>query len=140
MIQQHIVAIGVPAIIIDKEQRILLVKRSGRSHSGMWGIPTETLQPGETVIQALKRGMKEELGVDISIIRFTGYFYDTPGRDVRYQTAIDLPHICKVLHGEPTPQEECMNVRWFSRQELSRVVFPYDQRKMLQDARLVDID
>jgi 8-oxo-dGTP diphosphatase len=134
---QSIIAVGVPAIIIDGNKRVLLVKRSGRSYGGTWGLPSETVQPGERLEEAVIRGMQEELGVKIKVIRFSGNYYDEHGRDPRYATAIDMPHVCKIIEGDPRPIEECSEVRWFSTKELSLMNLLYDQKKMLIEAGII---
>ena len=126
-----IVAVGVPAIIIDNDRGVLLVKRSGGSHKETWGIPSETVQPGERLEEAVIRGMQEELGIKIEVVGFTGNYYDEHGRDSRYATAIDMPHICKIIKGDPMPREECSEARWFSIEELLSMDLPYDQKNML---------
>jgi len=84
--------IGVDNIIVDDEGRILLVKRSEniRSYPGMWGLVSGYIEWGETVEDALKREAKEEIGVEIEIVRFTGRYYDKKGRHPT-KTIICLP-------------------------------------------------
>ena len=134
---QQVVKVGVPAIILDEEGRVLLHRRAGKSFDGFWAIPTETVDPGETPCEAAVRGMREELGVGIEVERFTGHYYSSEGRDPRYATAIDLPHVCRLKEGEPKPLSEASEVAWFDRRELSKLNFPYDQRQMLSDAGLL---
>lgn len=136
-IPKNVVKVGAVGIIINENKKILLVKRFARSHEGYWALPAETLIPGETIQQTLIRGMREELGVEVEILKYTGFYYDSPGRDIRYKTAVDHPFICRIKKGKPTPKEESSQVKWFTFQELKKVVFPYDQKKMLNDAGII---
>jgi len=133
-----IVAVGVPIIILDSQGRILLVKRVGRTYQGFWGIPSETVQPGETLEEAVRRGAREELDIEVYDIRFTGHCYDAHGRDPRYATAIDHPHVCHIAGGIPIPKEEASEVQWFLLKEVALFELPYDQKQMLIDAELIE--
>jgi 8-oxo-dGTP diphosphatase len=57
------VAVGV---LIDREGRFLLTTRpEGKVFAGYWEFPGGKLESGETVAQALKRELHEELGITI---------------------------------------------------------------------------
>lgn len=57
----HIVAVG--GLINNSEGKILLVKHPRRG----WEFPGGQVKTGEDLISALKREVKEESGVDISV-------------------------------------------------------------------------
>jgi 8-oxo-dGTP diphosphatase len=57
------VAVGV---LIDPDGRFLLTSRpEGKVYAGYWEFPGGKLEPGETVEQALRRELHEELGITI---------------------------------------------------------------------------
>jgi 8-oxo-dGTP diphosphatase len=57
------VAVGV---LIDSEGRFLLTSRpAGKVFAGYWEFPGGKLEAGESVEQALKRELHEEIGIDI---------------------------------------------------------------------------
>ena len=57
------VAVGV---LIDAQQRFLLTSRpAGKVYAGYWEFPGGKLEHGETVEQALRRELHEELGITI---------------------------------------------------------------------------
>jgi 8-oxo-dGTP diphosphatase len=57
------VAVGV---LIDAEGRFLLTSRpEGKVYAGYWEFPGGKLEPAETVEQALRRELHEELGIHI---------------------------------------------------------------------------
>jgi 8-oxo-dGTP pyrophosphatase MutT (NUDIX family) len=57
------VAVGV---LIDADGRFLLTSRpEGKVYAGHWEFPGGKLEPGETVEQALRRELHEELGITI---------------------------------------------------------------------------
>ena len=53
--------------LIDADGRVLLARRpEGKKMAGLWEFPGGKLDPGETPEAALKRELKEELGIDVS--------------------------------------------------------------------------
>ena len=58
----------VAAAIIKSGNNVLLMRRApGHSLSGYWEYPGGKVEPNERVKQALKRELKEELGIDAKI-------------------------------------------------------------------------
>ena len=83
------VAVGV---LIDAEGRFLLTSRpEGKVYAGYWEFPGGKLEPGETVEQALRRELHEELGITIGAA--------TPWQVeiVDYPHALVRLHFCKVF-------------------------------------------
>ena len=57
------VAVGV---LIDADGRFLLTSRpDGKVYAGYWEFPGGKVEPGEAILDALKREFVEELGVEI---------------------------------------------------------------------------
>jgi mutator protein MutT len=59
--------VGVGAVIIDDQGRVLLVKRRYEPLAGRWSIPGGTLELGETLEAGIAREMREETGLDIAV-------------------------------------------------------------------------
>ena len=83
------VAVGV---LIDPEGRFLLTSRpEGKVYAGHWEFPGGKLEPGETVEQALRRELHEELGITIGPAQaWKVEIVDYPHARVRL-------HFCKVF-------------------------------------------
>ena len=72
----------VVAIILDPEQdRILLCRRGIEPYKDCWDLPGGFLRNGEDPVDGVKREVKEELGVEIEIIRLFDILVDTYGRE-----------------------------------------------------------
>ena len=53
--------------LVDSDGRVLLARRpEGKKMAGLWEFPGGKMDPGETPEAALKRELKEELGIDVS--------------------------------------------------------------------------
>ena len=83
------VAVGV---LIDAEGRFLLTSRpEGKVYAGYWEFPGGKLEAGETVEQALRRELHEELGITIGPAQpWKVEMMDYPHARVRL-------HFCKVF-------------------------------------------
>ncbi len=83
------VAVGV---LIDAQGRFLLTSRpDGKVYAGYWEFPGGKFEPGETVEQALRRELHEELGITIGAIE--PWHVEL----VDYPHALVRLHFCKVF-------------------------------------------
>ncbi len=83
------VAVGV---LVDADGRFLLTSRpDGKVYAGHWEFPGGKLEPGETVEQALRRELHEELGITI------GAAQPWKVELVDYPHALVRLHFCKVF-------------------------------------------
>ena len=83
------VAVGV---LIDGEGRFLMTSRpTGKVYADPWEFPGGKLESGETVAQALRRELNEELGIDI------GQAHPWQVEMVDYPHALVRLHFCKVF-------------------------------------------
>lgn len=57
----------VAAVLEDAEGRVLLAQRPpGKQHAGLWEFPGGKIEPGESAVDALRRELREELGVEVA--------------------------------------------------------------------------
>jgi 8-oxo-dGTP diphosphatase len=83
------VAVGV---VIGPDGRFLLTSRpEGKVYAGYWEFPGGKLEVGETVADALRRELREEIGLEIGAVH--------PWREkmVDYPHALVRLHFCKVF-------------------------------------------
>ncbi|MDE0020180.1 MAG: NUDIX hydrolase [Candidatus Poribacteria bacterium] len=111
---RHIVAVF--ALILDPEGRFLLVKHPRRG----WGFPGGKVEEGENLIEALKREIKEETGVEAEVGQLAGV-YSKPKPPAR----VFFNFFAKYASGELRTSDESLETRWFDREEaLSQVANP----------------
>jgi 8-oxo-dGTP diphosphatase len=78
-------------VLIDGDGRFLMTSRpAGKVYADHWEFPGGKLEAGETVAQALRRELNEELGIDI------GQAHPWQVEMVDYPHALVRLHFCKV--------------------------------------------
>ena len=104
----------VVAGVIVKEGRILLARRpKGKKRAGLWEFPGGKLEPQEGPEEALKRELREELGVEVSVLkRLAEVDFDYPEVPIRL-----MGYFCRLEEGEPRPLEG-QGLGWFSPEEV----------------------
>ena len=118
--------VPVVAAVIELEGRFLITRRLDGTHlAGLWEFPGGKILPGEKPEDALRRELKEELGVEAAVrdlIQTVDWTY--PEKSVR------LLFFRCVLAGEPAPLEG-QEMRWVAGPDLPSYTFPD------ADARLI---
>lgn len=77
-------------ILLDSEGRYLLGQRpEGKPYAGYWEVPGGKIELGESIFDALRRELQEELGIDIeSSEELTVLEHDYPHAYVRLHVSI----------------------------------------------------
>jgi 8-oxo-dGTP diphosphatase len=119
--------VEVVAAVVERAGRYLITRRLAGTHlAGLWEFPGGKIRLGEMPEDALKRELREELGVESEVealIETVDWAY--PEKQVRI-----FFHRC-TIRGEPCPQEG-QEMLWIEAGELRAYRFP------AADARLVD--
>ena len=113
--------VGVGAVII-KEGKILLVKRANEPNKGRWSVPGGLVRKGESLVDALKREIREELNVDIDVGDVAcvtdEIFYDDKGGVAYHYVVIDF---FAEIRGNPKPGSDAADVKWVSLKEIDKI-------------------
>lgn len=117
------IGVGVGAAIIDKQGRILIAKRGkkAKNERGKWEIPGGSVEFGETFENAIRREIKEELGIEIKIIELLGIFdHIIPEENQHW---VSPTFICKIVKGKPKilEPEKCDEIGWFNLKEVKKI-------------------
>lgn len=85
-------------LVLRPDGELLLAERPGdKPWSGWWELPGGKIEPGETVLQALARELKEELDIDVTeSSRWVTHVHEYPKTIVRLS-------FCKVTGWQGTP-------------------------------------
>ncbi len=107
--------IGCDAFIFDEKKRLLLMKRTDncQNRSGYWITPGGGIELNEKNQDALKREVKEELGITIGIEKLIGVFDDIIPEENQHW--ISIQYLCKIISGEVQNVElpKCEKIDWF---------------------------
>lgn len=104
--------IVVAAIIQDEHGNFLCAKRGDwKSLPGKWEFPGGKANAGEELAQALAREMKEELSVDIKVVR--EFDRSTTG-DIEL-----VCFVCDLVSEKPTTSTDHIELRWVSEKDLA---------------------
>jgi len=90
--------------------RMLIVER--KEAPGKWALPGGKVEPGETLLQALTREVKEETGVVVEVA--DEFFRGTSSRSGRPVIAFNVTR----WSGTPETREQGVNVRWGTLEDL----------------------
>ena len=118
--------VDVVAAVVERGGSYLITRRLEGTHlAGLWEFPGGKISPGEKPEEALRRELKEELGVEAAVgelIETVDWTY--PEKSVR------LLFFRCVLEGQPQPLEG-QEMRWVTAANLASYNFPD------ADARLI---
>jgi ADP-ribose pyrophosphatase YjhB (NUDIX family) len=101
--------VGVRAVVIDRENRVLLIKHS---YVRGWHLPGGGVEPGETLIAALARELREEGAVEmLGPPTLHGFFYN-PNDSRRDHVALFVVRAFR--QGTPRRNYEIINHGFFA--------------------------
>ena len=117
------IGVGVGALIFNEQNQLLMCLRGpqARNERGKWEIPGGKVEFGETLIQALQREIKEEIGVEIEVLELL-HVADHLILDEQ-EHWISPTYICRITAGTPKviEPEKCDRLGWFSLQEAQQL-------------------
>ncbi len=125
-----LIAVGA---VIFKQNKVLLVKRKNPPAQGMWAIPGGKVRWGETLKQALRREIKEELNIDIEPGRLIKVIEFVPEQENDRFHYIILDFLAAITGGEPKAGDDALAVKWFDRKELENNPVTESTRTLLKD-------
>ena len=118
--------ISVGAVVIDAQGRVLLLKHVFRMGSG-WGIPGGFMEKREQPDEALRRELREEVGLELDQLEIVIV------RMVEKARHLEIIFRCR-SRGQATPRSnEIKNASWFALDALPREL-DRDQRNLIDRA------
>ena len=120
-------AAAVAGVIVDQRGRMVVLVRGKEPGRGKWDLPGGFADPGETVEEALRREVREEIGLEVTALRYLGSWpniYEYMG--VRYRT-LDMGFVCEVtgVSGAKPMEDEIAEVLFLDPQEIDLARFAF---------------
>ena len=115
--------VGVGAVVLH-EGRVLLVRRGRAPALGLWSVPGGLVELGETTVDAARREVEEETGLDVRIAGLVGVLdrvtRDADGR-VRYHWVLVDYLAYPQSNDSITAGSDAAEVRWVTIDEVDRL-------------------
>ena len=121
------------AIIPFAQDKILLVKRGTVPFKGYWALPGGRMDPDENIEQTIIREVKEETGLDVTLVRKIGEYIEKGVKDDVEYEYYPTCFLVKAIGGEVKRQEsEIQEIQLFS---LKGLPYPlaFEHEKMIMD-------
>ncbi len=119
--------IPVVAAVIRRKNKALLGRRPDhKRHGGLWEFPGGKVEDGESLADALKREVLEELGV---AVRVGGLYFEQEHLYADRRVHLHFFE-CRITDGNPVPNS-ASQMTWVDPSELDRFAFPAANRLLL---------
>src|SRR5665647_1672302 len=121
------------ALVPYPDNKILLIKRNTIPFKGYWALPGGRMDPDETIEQTIVREVKEETGLDVTIVRKMGEYVEKGVKDEVEYEYYPTCFLVKPEGGEIKKQDsEIQEINLFNLSELPNpLAFEHDQ--MIKD-------
>jgi ADP-ribose pyrophosphatase YjhB (NUDIX family) len=120
-----IILVGAAVLVLDEQDRLLMMKRSD---IGCWGIPGGGMELGEVAEGAAKREALEETNLEIGEMRLFGVFsgpdlyFRYPGGDEVYN--VSIVYMSRDWRGEIQLNREHTEWNWFAANDIPEDISP----------------
>jgi ADP-ribose pyrophosphatase YjhB (NUDIX family) len=117
------------AVLVQKDGRVLLVRRANEPHRGLWTLPAGFVNGGEDPAKAAARECLEETGLVVEVTRvldvIAGLEHDR-GADFL------IVYEAQVLSGEMNPADDADAAEWFPYDDLPPLAFKATQKVLIK--------
>ncbi|MEW5805636.1 MAG: NUDIX hydrolase [Patescibacteria group bacterium] len=120
MSQRLPVSVSAAVFIEDDKGRLLLVQQAAPEKGNKWGPPAGGMEAFEDPLQAAKREIREEIGVEIELINLIGIYVVERGEE---SLGIGFVFRGRIVNGTITPRpDEIKDYRFFDKEELDELI------------------
>lgn len=109
---------------VFRDGRLLVVRRARAPANGLYTLPGGRVEMGETLIEAVRREVREETALEIEVIALAGYReIILKGERAKDDSVVSghfviLPFAARWVSGEVALNEELDDARWIVPEEL----------------------
>lgn len=126
--------VRVVAAILSRNGKVLIGRRPDHGLlGGLWEFPGGKVERGESAEEALRRELKEELGVDVEV----GPAIAEVDHGYTHFSVTLSGHVCRLMGGNPKPRVHSA-LRWVEWSKVNRFAMPEANRKLLIAAGILN--
>jgi ADP-ribose pyrophosphatase YjhB (NUDIX family) len=108
------------AVLVERDGRVLLVRRSNEPYRGLWTLPAGFVDAGEDPAQAAERECLEETGLSVRVKRVLDVI---AGQEHERGADFIIVYEAEVLGGTLSPNDDADLVEWFEYSSLPPLAF-----------------
>lgn len=113
------------AVLIEKENRVLLVRRVNQPHRGLWTLPAGFVNGGEDPAQAAMRECLEETNL---VVKIKNVYDVIAGREHERGADFVIVYSAEIVSGDMHPADDADAVEWFDKNNLPELAFKATQK------------
>lgn len=117
--------------LLEKDGKVMLVRRAVEPFKGYWDIPGGFLENGEHPEDGMIRELLEETSLTVEPTEMLGIFMDVYGEGGDH--TLNIFYIARLISGEPKPASDVDAIGWFGVNEIPEDV-AFDCCKQALDA------
>jgi 8-oxo-dGTP diphosphatase len=111
--------VGVGAVIV-KDGKAIIIKRANEPYRGQWSIPGGRVELGESLVDAVRREMKEETGLDVAVGPLIEVFERIQRQDGRVQHHfVIVDYLCTCVGGALCAGDDADDAVWVTSEQLT---------------------
>jgi 8-oxo-dGTP diphosphatase len=127
------IVLGVAAVIWNGRGEVLLIRRAKEPRKGQWSLPGGKLEFGETLIDGVRREVREETGLEVEILGLIDVAETI--RDAEAGAADDhfvlIDYGARVISGTAEAASDAAEARWFAPDELDALPLWSEMRRII---------
>jgi 8-oxo-dGTP diphosphatase len=113
------------AVLVEKDGRVLLVRRANDPFRGLWTLPAGFINGGEDPAEAAARECLEETGLSVCVTRVLDVI---AGREHERGADFIIVYHAEIVSGELVPADDADAAEWFARDDLPPLAFKATQQ------------
>jgi 8-oxo-dGTP diphosphatase len=113
------------AVFVEKDDRVLLVRRVNEPFCGLWTLPAGFINGGEDPAEAAARECLEETGLSVHVTRVLDVI---AGKEHERGADFIIVYHAEVVSGELLAADDADAAEWFARDDLPPLAFTATQK------------
>jgi ADP-ribose pyrophosphatase YjhB (NUDIX family) len=117
------------AVLVEKDGRVLLVRRANEPYRGLWTLPAGFVNGGEDPAEAAARECLEETGLSVQVKRVVDVI---AGLEHDRGADFIIVYEAQVVSGEMSPADDADAAEWFPLDALPPLAFKATQKVLVK--------